>query len=271
MSLKSSSLAQSLLRTWDYRHFILGSVYHELRSRYTGSLLGLSWALLQPFSLIVLYSLVFSRLMSPTLAGHSGPYAYTVYLCSGLLLWTLFSELLSRCVGIFVHNGSLLKKVNFPKLTLPSIAVLCALLNYAIIMLLFFGLLLFTGYFPGWVILSAIPVVCVAVLFAVGLGLLGATINVFYRDVEQLLVVVLQFWFWMTPIVYHISILPQWVADPLRWNPMLPVVQALQGIFLDGALPQWSGLLYPLLLGLLLMAMGFLSYQALGKDIVDEL
>ncbi|SFM64371.1 lipopolysaccharide transport system permease protein [Ectothiorhodospira mobilis] len=265
------SLALSLSRAWAYRGFILSSVRRELRSRYSGSLLGISWAVIQPFSLIVLYSVVFSNIMRPLLADHDAPIAYTVYLCAGLLSWNLHSELLSRCVGIFVHNGNLLKKVSFPKLTLPAIAILVALFNFAIIMLIFQGLLLVIGYFPGWVALAALPVIAILVTFSVGLGLLGATINVFYRDVEHLLAMVLQFWFWFTPIVYTLRILPDWVADLLVFNPMVPIVVAMQDIFLDARQPHWPSLLYPLGLAVLFLGLGLLAYRRLGDDIVDEL
>ena len=166
------------------------------------------WAVLQPLTLIIIYSVIFSQVMAPGLPGYDQPYAYTVFLCSGLLLWTFFVELLTRSVGVFVQNGGLLKKVNFPRLTLPVIALLSALLNYLIIMALFMVLLFLTGFLPGQSILAAIPVVIITAGFAVGLGLLGATLNVYYRDVEQFTGVLTQFWF-STPIIYPTDIVPK--------------------------------------------------------------
>jgi len=262
----------ALLRElWVYRGFILSSVHRELRARYMGSQFGLAWAIIHPFSLILLYTLVFSNLMRPTLAGHEAPIAYSVYLCSGLLTWTFFSELLGRSVSIFVSNANLLKKVNFPKLTLPLIAILSSLLHYLIIMTLFLAFLLLAGYFPGLVILAALPVVLILVAFTIGLGILAGTINVFYRDIEQLTALVLQFWFWFTPIVYVRSILPDWLSVLLGWNPILPIVSAMQDIFLEVRPPDWSTLLYPSVLAVLLLALGLLVYLRLGGEIVDEL
>ena len=161
-----------------HRRFVLGSVTQEVRARYAGSLLGALWAILQPLTLIIIYSVIFSRVMSPGLPGYEQPFAYTVFLCSGLLLWIFFVELLTRSVGIFVQNGGLLKKVNFPRLSLPIIALLAALLNYGIIMMLFFILLVVADFTPGIVSVGALPVILIMAAFAVGLGLLGATINV---------------------------------------------------------------------------------------------
>ncbi|NVZ10773.1 ABC transporter permease [Allochromatium humboldtianum] len=262
----------TLLRElWAYRGFILASVQRELRARYLGSQFGLAWAVIHPFALILLYTLVFSNLMRPTLAGHDAPIAYSVYLCAGLLTWTVFSELLGRSVGIFVNNANLLKKVSFPKLTLPLIAILSSLLHYAIIMALFMAFLVLAGYFPGWVVFAAVPVILILVAFTVGLGLLAGTINVFYRDIEQFTALVLQFWFWFTPIVYVRSILPDWLSALLGWNPVLPMVAAMQSIFLDARAPDWSTLVYPLTLAGLLLVLGWLAYRRLGGEIVDEL
>ena len=108
-----------------------------------------AWALLEPLTLIVIYSVIFSQLMRPGLSGYDQPYAYTVFLCSGLLMWMFFVELLTRSVGLFVENGDLLKKVQFPRLTLLIIALLAALLNYAIIMLWFVMLLVWADFSPG--------------------------------------------------------------------------------------------------------------------------
>ncbi|WP_222932409.1 ABC transporter permease [Allochromatium humboldtianum] len=267
-----SALPLTLLRElWAYRGFILASVQRELRARYLGSQFGLAWAVIHPFALILLYTLVFSNLMRPTLAGHDAPIAYSVYLCAGLLTWTVFSELLGRSVGIFVNNANLLKKVSFPKLTLPLIAILSSLLHYAIIMALFMAFLVLAGYFPGWVVFAAVPVILILVAFTVGLGLLAGTINVFYRDIEQFTALVLQFWFWFTPIVYVRSILPDWLSALLGWNPVLPMVAAMQSIFLDARAPDWSTLVYPLTLAGLLLVLGWLAYRRLGGEIVDEL
>jgi lipopolysaccharide transport system permease protein len=221
-------------------------------------------------ALIVIYSVIFSKLMTTRLPGYEQPYAYTIFLCSGLLLWTFFAELLTRCVGLFVQNGGLLKKVNFPRLTLPLIALFSALLNYLIIMALFFGLLLVAGATPGFEVLGALPVVAIVSGFAVGLGLLGATVNVYYRDVEQFTAVSTQFWFWLTPIIYPVAIVPEQYRYVLEWNPILPLVVAMQDVFLRGTLPHWGSLLYPALIAAASLGLGAWVYFRLGQDMTDE-
>ena len=263
------ALPLGLDRAWTYRRFIFGSVMQELRSRYAGSLFGILWALLQPLSLILIYSVIFSSIMQPGLPAEGRAFAYTVYLCSGLLLWMFFVELLTRSTGIFVQNGGLLKKVNFPRLTLPIIALLSALLNYAIIMGVFLVLLIVAGFLPGAAALNALPVVAIAAGFAIGLGLACATINVYYRDVEQFVAIVTQLWFWLTPIVYPITLVPERFHIFLDWNPMVPMVEAMHGIFVKGTAPDVSSLMFPAITALVSLLLGAWVYFRLGSDMTD--
>jgi len=203
--------------------------------------------------------------------GHDSIWAYSIYLCAGLLSWGLFSELLSRSAGIFVSNANLLKKVSLPRLTLPAITTLSSLINYAIVMGIFFAFLIFTGNFPGLVVLAALPVILILIGLALGLGILCGTINVFYRDVEQALSVILQFWFWLTPVVYVSRALPEGIVRWMWVNPMWSIVNALQGIFLEAKLPQWHTLLWPAGLALALMTLALLAFMRLGGELVDEL
>lgn len=256
---------------WAYRGFIAESVKREFRARYMGTQFGWVWAVLQPLAMLLVYTLVFSRVMRAAMPGRESVWAYSIYLCAGLLAWGFFSELLSRLVSIFVSNANLLKKVSLPKLSLSVIVLLSSLINYGIVMSIFIVFLLVTGQFPGGVILAVIPVLIVLICFALGLGVLCGTINVFYRDVEQLLGVVLQFWFWLTPVVYVSRALPDRIAQWMWLNPMWGIVHALQSIFLDASVPDWNTLLWPAALALALIALALRAFARLGNEIVDEL
>jgi lipopolysaccharide transport system permease protein len=256
---------------WEFRDFILGSVRREFISRYLGTQLGFFWAVAQPLAMILIYTLVFSRIMKPSLPGHDSPFAYSIYLCAGIVSWQLFSDLLNRSVGVFVHNANLLKKVNLPKIALPIIAALSALVNFAIVLGLFLAFLAVVGAFPGTVILALVPLVAVIVAFALGLGVLLGTINVFYRDVEQSISMLMQFWFWLTPIVYPARALPEGLAEILAWNPISPIVRFTQSVFLDAHVPPWSTLLYPAVLAVAFLLLGLVAFRRLSGEIVDEL
>lgn len=256
---------------WHYRGFVLGSVQREFQSRYRNSLLGALWTIINPLAMIIVYTVIFSRLMQARLPGVDNDLGYGIYLCAGLLTWGLFAEILGRGQAVFLEHSNLLKKLSFPRICLPLVVVLNALLNFAIIFGLFLGFLVVTGNFPGWVVLGMLPVLLVQVVFAVGLGIILGVLNVFFRDVGQMTGIVLQFWFWFTPIIYPPTILPEGIAELLRWNPMVPLIQAYQGIFVNAAWPQWQSLWPMAVLSVLLCLVALSLFRKRAGEMVDEL
>lgn len=254
-----------------YRGFILGSVRREFQAKYSNSLLGAAWTVINPLAMIVVYTVVFSQIMRAKLPGVDSQFAYSIYLCAGVLTWTFFSETVSRAQNVFLENANLLKKISFPRLCLPVIVVANASLNFAIIFGLFTVFLIFSGSFPGIVYLALFPVLLIQVLFSVGLGITLGVLNVFFRDVGQLFGVVLQFWFWLTPVVYPINILPAVVRDALRYNPMTNIITSYQNILVNGQWPDWSSLWPVTLIAVLLCFMGMHLFRKHAGEMVDEL
>jgi lipopolysaccharide transport system permease protein len=256
---------------WKYRGFIGGSVQREFQAKYRNSLLGAAWTVLNPLAMIAVYTLIFSSVMGSRMPGNPSGYAYSIYLCAGLLTWGLFAEITGRGQVVFLENANLIKKLNFPRICLPIIVVLNALVNFAIIFGLFTLFLLASGNFPGWAYLAVLPVLLVQVVFAIGLGMVLGVLNVFFRDVGQFFTIFLQFWFWFTPVVYVANALPPAVADLLRFNPMAAVVAAHQDILLHGQLPHWGSLLPVTVTGLLFCVLGMRLFRKRAGEMVDEL
>ncbi len=256
---------------WAYRGFILGSVRREFESRYQNSLLGAAWTILNPLAMIVVYTVIFSQVMRARLPGVDNTMAYSIYLCAGVLTWGLFAEIVTRAQTVFLENATLLKKLNFPRMSLPVTVVANAVLNFVIVFSLFTVFLIASGNFPGLVFLALLPTLAVMVLFAIGLGVTLGILNVFFRDVGQFFSIFMQFWFWLTPIVYPASILPAPLADYMHWNPMARLIGASQDILVHGRWPQWMGLLPVLLLALLLCALGMRLFRRHSGELVDEL
>nr|WP_304607812.1 ABC transporter permease [Glaciimonas sp. PAMC28666] len=254
-----------------FRGFILGSVKREFASRYRNSMLGASWLVLQPLAQILVYTLIFANVMRTRMAGVESTFGYSIYLCAGVLTWGLFTEIVGRCQNMFIDNANLLKKLSFPRIALPVTVVLSACAGFAIIFGLFTGFLVISGNFPGLVYFWLIPVLLVQLIFAVGLGMNLGVLNVFFRDVGQLFMIVLQFWFWLTPIVYPLSTLPAWAQKLVLLNPMTPITLAYQGILVHGTAPSWHRIGAVLVLGLLLCWSGLLLFRKRAGEIVDEL
>lgn len=257
---------------WAYRGFVIGSVKREFQSKYQLSLLGAAWTVLNPLAMIIIYTIIFSHIMKTKLPGIDTTFAYSIYLCAGIITWSLFAEISGRAQNIFLENANLLKKLNFPRLCLPTIVVLNAGVNFGILFGLFSLFLLFTGNFPGWTFVALFPLLVLQIAFAIGLGITLGVLNVFFRDVGQLFAVILQFWFWLTPIVYPATILPEeFQSIILVWNPMTPLVSAYQGILVLDQWPQWETLLVPMMVAITLCLFGLSLFRKRSGEMVDEL
>lgn len=256
---------------WRYRGFVLGSVKREFQSKYRNTILGAAWTVLNPLAMILVYTLIFSQVMQSRLPGDSSQFGYSIYLCAGILTWGLFAEITSRAQNVFVEQANLLKKISFPRICLPLIVVLNALVNFSIIFGLFCLFLIASGQFPGLVFFCVLPLLLLQVALAIGLGMVLGVLNVFFRDVGQFFQIFIQFWFWFTPIVYPASILPPAVRDWLVWNPMAAVIQGYQAILLSGNMPQWGELLPAALLAVILCVLGMQLFRKRAGEMVDEL
>ncbi len=264
----SSSMLASI---WRYRGFIRGSVQREFQAKYRNSLLGAAWTVLNPLAMIVVYTVIFAEVMGSRLGGVNSTFGYSIYLCAGTLTWGLFAEITTRAQSVFIENANLIKKLQFPRMCLPIIVVCNACINFSIVFSLFTAFLVLAGAFPGWIYLALFPILLLQIVFAIGLGIILGVLNVFFRDVGQFFSILLQFWFWFTPIVYPLATLPAGARDLLKWNPMAPIIEAYQTILLHGAAPQWHALAPIGMLGLLLCFLGQRLFRKRAGEMVDEL
>jgi lipopolysaccharide transport system permease protein len=264
-------LASAIKLIINYRGFILGNVKREFQLKYRNSLLGAAWNVLNPLAMILVYTVIFSRVMHAKMPGIGHTFSYSIYLCSGSLVWGLFSEIVNRAQNVFVENANLLKKISFPRLCLPATVICNALLNFSIVFFLFTLFLLISGNFPGTVFIALIPVLILLIFFAIGLGISLGVLNVFFRDVGQFFSIILQFWFWFTPIVYPVSILPERMLPFFKINPVTPIIISCQTIITDGKWPSWESLYPTLLISIALVYCSILLLRKHAGEMIDEL
>lgn len=257
-------------RSWAHRSFIFATANRNIKAQYTGSILGIAWAFIQPLMLVFIYTVVFSNVMGARIQGAESGYAYSIFLCAGLVPWLYFSDLISRLSNVFIQNAALIQKTPIPRLTFVFIEVITASFNFCIlfgIFLLFAFAIGFTPHAP----LTYFAVLCMQVLAAIGLGILLGALNVFIRDVGQLTGVCLQFGFWFTPIIYPVAIVPDWARTLLAYNPLTSAVQVYQGAWLpDAAVPIQTAWLLALC-AMVFPVLGFAIYRRLRDDIPDSL
>lgn len=264
-------MTSPLTNIWHFRGFILGSVIREFQARYRNSLFGAAWTVLNPLSMIAVYTLVFSQVMRAKLPGVDSTFAYSIFLMSGLIPWGLFAEIVSRGQNMFLENANLIKKVSFPKGCLPAILLLSSLANFAIVLGLFLVIALFLGWAPGWSMLSIIPLILLEVVIAMSLALILGIFNVYFRDAGQITGIFLQFCFWLTPIVYPIEIIPERFREWISLNPLAPIFSGFQTVFVQGIFPDWATLKFPLAFATALLIYALIFFKKHAVDMVDEL
>jgi lipopolysaccharide transport system permease protein len=260
-----------LLRAWRYRHFIFSSIKNEFLSRFARSRLGGLWMVIHPLAQVVIYAFILSSLFSSRLPGIDSRYAYALYLTAGMMAWSLFSELISRSLTVFVDNGNLLKKMMFPRICLPLIVSGSALANSLLLFVAILAVFALLGQPLSWHILWLPVLIVLNVMLGAVLGLVLGVFNVFIRDVGQVVPIVLQFWFWLTPIVYIPTVLPERYKHWLFLNPMIPLVNAYQNILVYGTQPKWQPLTGTAIFSIVSLLCALFLFRKAAPEMVDTL
>lgn len=264
-------MKEILAAIWSYRHFIVSSIKNDLRSRFARSKLGGLWMVLQPLAQVAIYALVLSRIMAAKLPGINNRYAYVIYLMAGMIAWSLFAEVVTRSLTLFVDNGNLMKKMAFPRVCLPIIIGGSSLVNNLLLLITAVGVFLLIGHPPTLAILWLPLLIGINLAFAIGLGLILGILNVFVRDVAQVMTVVLQLLFWLTPIVYMPTIIPDRLRVVLDFNPMVHMVIAFQDVLLYGRAPGMPGLTVIAVAAAILLIFSLVLFRRAAPEMVDVL
>lgn len=260
-----------LLAIWRYRFFIVSSIKTELQIKFIRSRLGGLWMILNPLAQVLIFAFVLSAVLSAKLPGIDNKYGYAIYLMAGTLGWSLFSEILNRCLTLFIDNSNILKKLAFPTIALPVILTGSAVVNNLLLfvaILVIFGLL---GHAPGIALLWLPILMAITIALAVGLGLGLGVLNVFMRDIGQIVPVVMQFLYWFTPIVYMVNIIPEQYRSWLVLNPLIPIVTGYQDVLLYNRAPNWVGLGGVAIVAVVLLTFSLLIFRKANPEMVDQL
>jgi lipopolysaccharide transport system permease protein len=256
---------------WRFRFFITSSIRTELRIKFVRSRLGGLWMILNPLAQVLIFAFILSAVLSAKLPGIDNRYAYAIYLMSGTLGWSLFSEIVTRCLTLFIDNGNILKKLAFPRIALPLIVVGSALVNNILLfvaVLLIFGVL---GHMPGEALLCLPLLMLITVAFALGVGLIFGVLNVFMRDIGQVVPVILQFIYWFTPVVYMANIIPEEYRSWLALNPLIPLITSYQDVLLYNRAPEWGGLAVTSVVAVLALVFSLILFRKASPEMVDQL
>lgn len=260
-----------LLAAWRYRFFIISSIKTELRTKFIRSRLGGLWMILNPLAQVLIFAFVLSAILSTKLPGIDNQYAYAIYLMAGTLGWSLFAEIVNRCLTLFIDNGNILKKLAFPKIALPLIVTGSALVNNVLLFVAILAIFGVLGHAPSTALICLPVLMVITIGLGVGLGLGLGVLNVFMRDIGQVVPVVMQFLYWFTPVVYMVNIIPEKYRGWLALNPLIPIITGYQDVLLYNRAPNWAGLGEVAIIAVVLLAFSMLIFRKASPEMVDQL
>jgi len=257
--------ALRLREIWEYRELFYFLVWRDIKIRYKQTFLGASWAIIRPVISMGVFTFLFHNL-----AGFSAPgVPYQLFTFSGILAWSFFSEGLTGASQSLVANTNLITKVYFPRMIIPSAAVLRGVVDFAIAFGIYLILLVWFQYAPGWQILLTPFALLWGIIASLGVGLWFTAIGVKYRDVAHALPFVAQILFWITPVGYSSEKVPaQW--EWLYWlNPMTGVIEFFRYALLGVAHLPPALVALSLVMSIAIFVTGVLNFRRLEKEFAD--
>lgn len=231
-------------------------VIKDFRVRYKGTVLGYAWALVTPLLLALIFNFVFQHIMRFEIPD------YPLYLVTGLFAWQWFSNSVSGGALCFLHNASLIKKLRFPRFLIPLSVVIIDALHFALaIPIIIIFLLLWDKSILYFSWLYGVPLICVTQLAIIyGLTLCTSSLNTIFRDIDRIVTLLVTMLFYLTPIVYPLSAVPDNLSGFIEANPMTGVISSWHGLFLHGAV-DWSSLSYSMASAVVLIVIGAWVYR----------
>lgn len=258
-------LSFNLRELWSYRELLYFFVWRDVKVRYKQTALGAAWAILQPVTAMLIFTVIFGRFADIPSDG----VPYEVFVFAGLLPWTYFSQAMSTGANSLVGSTSLITKVYFPRLFVPLSAVTVPLVDLALAFSVLAGLLAWHGIVPGIEVVTLPAFVLLALVTALGVSLLLSALTVRYRDVPFALPFLTQVWLYATPVVYPLSIVPEKWRWVFSLNPLAGVVDGFRWALLERSAPDPEVLAVSVASALVLAAGGLVYFQRVERYFAD--
>ena len=250
---------------WSFRELLYFLTWRDVKVRYKQTILGATWAILQPLLTMVIFTLLFGRLAG--IDSEGVPYPLFAY--AGLLIWVFFSNSVSNSGNSLVGSANLITKIYFPRLLIPAGAVAAGLVDLALAFVVQVALMIYYGIRPTWAILMVFPLVLVTTMLALGIGMWLSAFNVKYRDVRYAIPFLMQLWMFASPIIYPVSFLP----DKWRWiltlNPLTGLIENFRiAIFGNGSF-NWKSLGVSTLITAVVLVYASFSFRRMERQFAD--
>ena len=257
----------SLAEFWQRRSLLWHMTVRHLRGQYKQSVLGYAWAIVNPLSQMLILSFVFSIILRIP----SQDVPYPLFLLVGLVPWIFFSSTVSSATDSVVGAASLVTKVYFPREVLPTAAMLTKLVDFGFGILILIGLMVYFGHPPEWTAVWLPALIFIHILFMLGLAYPLAALNVSFHDVRFLVGVVLTMWFYMTPVIYPVELVPDRYRILFDLNPNSLFINAYRRVLLEGISPALDRVLLGTVIALLTFLIGYYLFKRMESGFADRI
>lgn len=258
-------LSLNLQEVWVYRELLYFFIWRDVKVRYKQTFVGAAWAIIQPLTTMVIFTIVFKKLASMPSDG----LPYPIFAYAALLPWNLFAGALTRSSTSLVVQARLITKVYFPRLLVPLSATVAGCVDFAIAFVILIGMMIWYGIVPGWAVLTLPLFVLLAMIAAFSISLWLGALNVRYRDVGHALPFVVQLWLFASPVAYPTSVLPEKWQLIYSFNPMAGVIEGFRWALLDKAHPDFGVLTISALMTALLLFGGLIYFKRMERTFAD--
>jgi len=252
-----------LKNLYNNKELLFQLTLRQIKSRYKQSVLGISWAIIKPLGMMVVFTVIFSKFMKVPSDG----IPYPIFSYCALLPWTFFSTSLSSGINSMTSNVSLIQQIYFPRIIFPLTAVMSSFVDFVIASVIFIGLMIFYKIQITIYVFLLIPILILQIVFTIPICLLGSALNVFYRDIGQALVFITQLWMYACPIVYPISVVPEKYRMLYALNPMVGIIDSYRKVIIQGVAPNWEYLWISFVITVLV----FISFYAIFRKLEMKL
>jgi lipopolysaccharide transport system permease protein len=251
---------------WRYRELFYFLAWRDILVRYKQTVIGLAWALIRPFLTMVVFVIVFSKLAK--LPSEGVPYPILVF--AALLPWQFFANAFTEAGNSLISNAGMISKVYFPRLVIPTSAVIVSFVDFLISGIILVGLMVWYGFAPDWRIVTLPLFIFIAFAAAMGAGLWIAALNVKYRDFRYIIPFVVQFGLYVSPVGFSSAIVPEQWRLLYSLNPMVGVIDGFRWAILGGNTQlYWPGFLLSLFLVMLILVTGIVYFRKTEKTFAD--
>lgn len=266
ISPRRQKICDGLKELWAYRELLFFFAWRDLKVRYKQTVIGVLWAVIQPFFAMVVFSIVFGRLIGVPSDG----IPYPIFSYTGLLPWNLFSSGMSQAANSMLTNASLYSRVYFPRILIPTATVLTGLVDFAVAFVVLIGMMMYYKMPVTWNVAWLPLYMMIAISAALGMGFWLSSLNVWYRDVRYVTGFLVRFWLYATPVIYPSSIAGGRFRFLVDLNPMSGVVEGFRWALLGtGVPPSGRMFVFSVTIALLLLVSGVIVFRKMERTFAD--